>query len=367
VNRDQILEQALKHELRGGTPQPGGSSAPGEGCVDAETLAAWQDEGLDAAQMAAVELHLSTCARCQAMLAAFARGTPAISSAADTVDTVSTASESSWWRWWFAPLVAGAAAVTMWMVVPEQQQIATSPAKPQASVAVDLSRPGTASEEKTTPAEAAPPEARVGADSAAKEGKLMAEAAREDRQALKDAPAAAPKRETEIAQAAPPAAAPPAPPPTASPAPAAGYAPAAPPAAAARAEVRGRVGDLQQRAQSRIAAVEIAPPGSAIRWRVIDNNLERSDNSGATWTVLRALSGETITGGAAASDGSCWLIGRGGVVLVAGDGTTFTRVDLPERADVMDITASSARDAIVTTADGRRFRTTDGGRTWSSM
>ena len=103
VDRDRILEQALKHELRGdnaATPH-----------LDAETLAAWQDDALNAAQMADIELHVSTCARCQSMLAAFARGTsstlgtlgtPGTVGTPGTAGTPSTPGTFSWWRWWLA-------------------------------------------------------------------------------------------------------------------------------------------------------------------------------------------------------------------------------------------------------------------------
>ena len=96
ADRDRTLEQALTHQLRGGT------SATPE-CLDAETLAAWQDEALDAAQMSTVELHLSNCSRCQAMLAAFVRG-----SAMALPETAPEAEGFRWWRWWLAPIAAGA-------------------------------------------------------------------------------------------------------------------------------------------------------------------------------------------------------------------------------------------------------------------
>ena len=61
-DRDRTLEQALTHELRAaGTPNR-------DTCVDAETLGAWADGGLHGAQLASVELHVSTCARCQAIV-----------------------------------------------------------------------------------------------------------------------------------------------------------------------------------------------------------------------------------------------------------------------------------------------------------
>ena len=51
--------------------------------------------------------------------------------------------------------------------------------------------------------------------------------------------------------------------------------------------------------------------------------------------------------------------------MVTADGLTFARVPLPERVDLTAVTATDALTAIVTTADGRRFRTGDAGRTWS--
>ena len=113
-DRDRTLEQALTHELRAaGTPDR-------EACVDAETLGAWADGGLDAAQMTSVELHVSRCARCQSMAGAFARSAPAAPSP-------ETSGAFSFWRWWLAPLAATAAAVTLWMVVPEQRRLVVTP------------------------------------------------------------------------------------------------------------------------------------------------------------------------------------------------------------------------------------------------
>ena len=113
-DRDRKLEQALTHELRAfGTPDP-------DGCVDAETLGAWADSGLDSVQMAAVESHVSTCARCQAIAGATARSAP-------LTPGTEAAGASFLWRWWLAPLTAAAAAVTLWMVVPQQRDVVVGP------------------------------------------------------------------------------------------------------------------------------------------------------------------------------------------------------------------------------------------------
>ena len=49
TDRDRILEQALKHELRAAGTSPAGA------CLDAETLGAWTNSGLEPTAMAAVE------------------------------------------------------------------------------------------------------------------------------------------------------------------------------------------------------------------------------------------------------------------------------------------------------------------------
>ncbi len=74
-------------------------------------LARGSDGGLDAVQMASVELHVSTCARCQAIVGAAARSAPVIAPVVN----------EGWLRfprWALAP-IAAAAAITIWMVVPQ--------------------------------------------------------------------------------------------------------------------------------------------------------------------------------------------------------------------------------------------------------
>jgi photosystem II stability/assembly factor-like uncharacterized protein len=71
-----------------------------------------------------------------------------------------------------------------------------------------------------------------------------------------------------------------------------------------------------------------------------------------------------ITAGAAPTPTTCWLVGRGGTVLLTTDGKTFARTSPPDPTDLSAVRATDARSATVTTVDGREFATTDGGRTW---
>ncbi|MDP2318211.1 MAG: hypothetical protein Q8O42_02570 [Acidobacteriota bacterium] len=117
-DRDRRLEDALKHELRAAGSAPAPSS-----CLDAETVAAWMDGGLDSQAIVMAEAHASNCARCQALLGTLAQTVPAAA--------VPEPRTARLWRWWFAPLAATAAAVTVWMVVPQDRL--TAPAAPTAA------------------------------------------------------------------------------------------------------------------------------------------------------------------------------------------------------------------------------------------
>jgi photosystem II stability/assembly factor-like uncharacterized protein len=72
----------------------------------------------------------------------------------------------------------------------------------------------------------------------------------------------------------------------------------------------------------------------------------------------------TLTSGASTSRSICWLVGGAGTVLRSTDGRTWRRVAFPETIDLVSIRATDERSATVTTSDGRRFLTKDGGVTW---
>jgi hypothetical protein len=122
---------------------------------------------------------------------------------------------------------------------------------------------------------------------------------------------------------------------------------------------------LSTRAQA--GAFELVPPASTIRWRVVEGRIvQRSLDAGATWANQHtADSGVFFTAGTAPSSTVGWLVGRAGAIIVTSDGVRWERVTFPEVADLTSVVAPDARRATVTTVDGRRFATADGGRTWT--
>jgi photosystem II stability/assembly factor-like uncharacterized protein len=168
------------------------------------------------------------------------------------------------------------------------------------------------------------------------------------------------KREDPRAEAATPAAAAAPPPPAAARPPEAPAEPARESAASGAA--LGAV--AQSRLRKQPAPIEIVSPSPQRRWRVLPAAIEYSPDGGRTWIPVRITSGDTITAGTSPAPQVCWLVGRQGLVLLATDGTNFTRLPFPEPVDLVAVTASDARRATVTTTDGRTFQTTDNGRNW---
>ena len=70
-SRDRSVDELLRRALVA-PPTPQVSEA----CLDAETLAAWVDGGLDQTALALAETHAASCARCQALVAAMVRSAP---------------------------------------------------------------------------------------------------------------------------------------------------------------------------------------------------------------------------------------------------------------------------------------------------
>ena len=113
---------------------------------------------------------------------------------------------------------------------------------------------------------------------------------------------------------------------------------------------------------------EIVSPDPAFRWRAgAAGVVHRTPDGGVTWTPQKTGITTDLTAGSSPARDVCWLVGRGGTVLLSSDGTTWQLRPFPERVDLVAVSAMDAKTATVTTSDGRRFSTTDGGATWSRL
>ncbi len=319
--RDQSVERLLRQSLK--APRQAGVT---DSCLDAETLAAWIDGGLSGAALEMAQSHVADCARCQSLVGAMAR-TNAV------VPQLEPERGTRRWLGWLVPLTAAAAAVALWVAVPRDARAPAAPPPAATDVrkqAADTNaqQPALRDDLPRAPAEEAKEEkAELSKDS----GRLEADSLKQ-RDAV-SAPAAAP--------------------------------PAAPAGEAAPLDsARARAPAQSANLLAERIGVEIVSPDPSVRWRVAGSVVERSTNGGADWDAVPTGVAAVLTAGAAPSTDVCWVVGRGGVVLLSIDGRSWRRVAFPEITDLSAVQATDARTASVSTADGRTFSTSDGGLTW---
>jgi hypothetical protein len=114
-------------------------------------------------------------------------------------------------------------------------------------------------------------------------------------------------------------------------------------------------------------------PSGLMLWRAGQGGMiEHSTDAGKTWVAEISPSQEDWLAGAAVSDTVCWLAGRNGAIARSTHGNQWERVAPPAQAalaagkmaDWTGITARDAQTATITASDGRKFATSDGGKTW---
>ena len=116
----------------------------------------------------------------------------------------------------------------------------------------------------------------------------------------------------------------------------------------------------------RAARILVRSPDPQVLWRISSGRyVERSVNGGATWRVQWTNAEASVVAGSAPSADTCWLVGRGGIVLRTTDANKWQTIAPPADADFASVTAVDASSATVATADGHQFKTSDGGKHWT--
>jgi Photosynthesis system II assembly factor YCF48 len=118
-----------------------------------------------------------------------------------------------------------------------------------------------------------------------------------------------------------------------------------------------------------------AKTNSRVVWRFgTGGRISRSTDGGRTWTPQQGPVQTDLLAGSAPSETVCWLVGRGGTILRSTDGATWQQLPSPKQAeqnsqppDWTFVDAHDAQSAVVGTKDGRRFSTTDAGKTWQAQ
>ena len=109
---------------------------------------------------------------------------------------------------------------------------------------------------------------------------------------------------------------------------------------------------------------EFASPNAADRWRLAGAAVHHSTDAGRQWELATINASDSLTAGHSPASPIAWIVGRRGSVYLTTDGSRFVRVPFVEPVDLVAVVGINDREATVTAADGRTFRTTDGGATW---
>jgi hypothetical protein len=321
-------------------------------------LAAYIERKLSSDEQSTWDTHVGACTRCQMTVAAVVRSDGPRRPLAEA-----TRHPLAFWRW-AVPAAAAATALGLWLMVepPAAVQPAPETGDDKSAMLERAARlPETPRQPEVEPGQA---EAKAETRSRAANQALKRQASDEDPkfEGLPPSPdTAVPTAASETT--APAAEAPPVPPLPARDEPA--------------ATASGRRDTAQESteglsAHARVASdrltvigpVEIRSPDPLVRWRVTGAFVERSTDGGSTWDGQTLDPSIAILAGSAPSSSVAWLAGARGRVYRSVDGVVWDRVTVPTDETLVSIEARSRDDATVTTSEGRRFSTTDGGATW---
>jgi photosystem II stability/assembly factor-like uncharacterized protein len=115
-----------------------------------------------------------------------------------------------------------------------------------------------------------------------------------------------------------------------------------------------------------VASALFATPDSSTMYRILNGrDIQRSQDSGATWAAQATVADVQLSSGACPTTTVCWVVGSSGSVFRTIDGRSWQRIPFAETTDLVLVTASNAETVVVTAKDGRRFSTRDGGKTWT--
>jgi photosystem II stability/assembly factor-like uncharacterized protein len=111
-----------------------------------------------------------------------------------------------------------------------------------------------------------------------------------------------------------------------------------------------------------------ASPDRNVLWRIgPGGTIDRSMDDGRTWKKQTSGVSAELLAGVATSEETAWIAGRGVILRTTDGGDHWQRVSPPggKAADWTAITASDALHVTVVAKDQRRFRSDDGGQSWT--
>jgi hypothetical protein len=137
--------------------------------------------------------------------------------------------------------------------------------------------------------------------------------------------------------------------------------------AASRANESAAFAKLQQaQISSNLMNLQIQTPDPKVLWMIRSaGEVEKSEDGGTTWKPEYLDTRAAIVAGSAPTVKICWLVGGSATILRTTNGTHWKTISAPADTDFVRVDATDASTATVTAIDGRKFSTSDGGKSWS--
>lgn len=121
-------------------------------------------------------------------------------------------------------------------------------------------------------------------------------------------------------------------------------------------------------AQAQVVIVLIPTPVPAIEWRIAaEGFVEHTQDGGATWQGELIEAGAELRAGSAPAAKICWIAGSNGLIYMTKDSKKWKKISPPGAFDFVNVIATDASDATVTTADGHKYATRNGGKKWQQV
>jgi hypothetical protein len=139
--------------------------------------------------------------------------------------------------------------------------------------------------------------------------------------------------------------------------------------AASKATEAAELAKMQQaQISSNLMNLQIQTPDPKILWMVAGPDaIEKSEDGGGTWKLEYLETRARVIAGSAPSVKICWLVGENGTIQRTTNGAHWKTIKPPEQTDFVHVEATDASIATVTTLDGRKFSTSDGGKSWNNV
>jgi Putative zinc-finger len=404
--REDAMAGLLKRGLAG-------DAGSGGDCPGTDTLAAYFERSLDADETSRIERHLSECADCREQLAALGRAEEA---ATPVVETPPKAARGSW-MWvgrWLAPVAAVLVLAAVWatrrptltriaeQATQEAKQGAfsrpnapapngapwfgqTAPRAKSSAGDFGADMTSTTVDNRPTTRLALPQGSAGAAARVSPSGRSLVEPDQMSKNATPSQPSSADRAanatppggtsESVAAESAAPVVVAPAPAPTqATNGALGGVAGGVFSAGVGKAAKQERVAANGYQAQAEIitatqeqrsASFIVRTPDKKVLWRIGNSGfVERSEDGGATWQGTLPRQNAHYTAGSAPNTKTCWLVGNDGIILLTLDASNWQTIPPPVQADFVGVAARDSWTSTVTTADGRKFTTTDQGESW---